>query len=104
MAVNCWVVLWAMVAEAGSTVSDCNSGFTISVTNPAGALVPDPSVAVIMVTPTALAVANPAVAPPEVMVTAPELDEVQVTLLVMLGGLLPSLMVPVAVNWRVSPV
>jgi hypothetical protein len=82
-----------MEAVPGVMASETSVAFTVKVAVP----LIDPEVAVIVVEPAAFALAIPPVA----MVATLVADEVQVTVPVR-SEVLPSLKVPVAVNWSVA--
>jgi hypothetical protein len=71
-----------------------NKGLTTRVTKPAGAFCPVPKVALITVVPARLPVAVPL----EATLAMPVFDEAHFTVVVISGGGLPSLIVPVAAN------
>ena len=94
VAVNCCVPLGATLAEAGVTAMDRNGLATVRVVVPLTA----PEVAVIVVLPTAMAIA----APETLMVATAVLDDSQFAVAVRFF-VVPSLYIPVAVNCWVVP-
>jgi hypothetical protein len=99
VAVNCWLVPFAIDGVAGVTAIDTSAAeVTVSVVDP----VSEPEAAVIVAVPSLTLLANPCVGAALLIVAAPGVSELHCTVLVTFCTL-PSVYVPVAVNCSVVP-
>ncbi len=99
VAVNCWLVPFAIEGVAGVTAIDTSAAeVTVSVVDPLS----DPEVAVIVAAPSPTLLANPCVGAALLIVAAAGVSELHCTVSVMFC-VLPSVYVPVAVNCSVVP-